>query len=99
MRRHAGHVVAVDQQAARIGSLEAGQQPQQRGLATARSAQQREQLAARDVQIDLVDGSDGAEALGQAFYPDDGVAHRPVFTVVHSRVRSRVCSGVPAVMV
>ena len=52
-----------------------------------------------DLEIDVVDGSDRAEAFGQAFNPDDGSAHRPVFTVVQSRVRSRVCSGVPAVMV
>ncbi len=103
MRRHAGHVLAVDQDAAGVGRLEAGQQAQQRGLAAARAAQQGEQLAAFDVEIDAVDGGDRAEALGDALRCGrSGVAahtHRPVLIVVHSRVRSRVCSALPAVMV
>ena len=55
MRRHAGHVLAVDQDAAGVGRLEARQHAQQRGLAAARAAQQGEQLAALDLEIDAVD--------------------------------------------
>ncbi len=47
--RHVGHVLAVDEQPAFVGRLEARQHAQQGGLAAARAAQQREQLAARDL--------------------------------------------------
>ena len=73
MRRHAGHVLAVDHQPAGVGRLEAGQQAQQGGLAAARAAQKREQLAAFDDEVDIVDGRDRAEAFGDAFDPDDGI--------------------------
>ena len=74
MRRHAGHVLAVDEEPAGIGRLEARQQAQQRGLAAARAAQQGKQLAAFDDEIDLVDGGDRAEALGEPFDADDRAA-------------------------
>ena len=73
VRRNAGHVLAVDLDAAGIGRLQPGQQAEQRGLAAARAAQQGEQLAAGDLEIDIVDGDDGAEALGRPFNPDDGL--------------------------
>jgi hypothetical protein len=47
-----------------VGRLEAREHAQQSGLAAARAAQQREQLAARDLEIDAVDRGDRAEALG-----------------------------------
>ena len=57
------------------GGLEPREHPQQCGLAAARSAQQREQLAARDLQIDAIDGGNRSEALADALYRDDGIAH------------------------
>ena len=51
MRRHARHVLAVDDHLAGVRGLEARQQAQQGGLAAARAAQQGEQLAARDLEI------------------------------------------------
>ena len=78
MGRHAGHVLAVDQDAAAIGRLEAGQQAQQGGLAAARAAQQREKLAALDLEIDACHGVDDTEALGQSLNFDDRVAHWPL---------------------
>jgi hypothetical protein len=74
VRRHAGHVLAVDDEPAGVGRLEACQQAQQRGLATARAAQKSKQLAAFDDEIDVVDGGDRAEALGDAFDADDRAA-------------------------
>ena len=41
--------------------LEAGQHAQQRGLAAARAAEQREELALEDVEADIVDGGEIAE--------------------------------------
>ncbi len=46
--------------------LEPGQHAQQRGLAAARAAEQAEQLAAIDLQRDVVDGDELAELLGDA---------------------------------
>ena len=79
--------------------VEAGQHAQQRGLAAARAAQQREQFAARNVEIDAGNGRHRAEALDDAFDPDDRVAHCPVLTDVQSRVRMRVCSALAALIV
>ena len=53
---------------------------------------------ALNIEIEGVNGHDRSEALAQAFDSDDRLAHRPVLTVVHSRVRSRTCSALPAVM-
>src|SRR3546814_695381 len=64
--RHAGHVLALQQDGALAGRLEAGQHAQQRGLAAARGAEQREELAPEDVEGDVVDGDEVAETLGDA---------------------------------
>ena len=59
--------LAADMDAARIRHLEARDHAQRRGLAAARRAQQREELAGRDVERHPVDGDDAAvEALGDA---------------------------------
>jgi hypothetical protein len=60
--RTSGDVAARELDAARVGQLEAGDQPQGRGLARARRTQQREELAAGDVERHRVDGGDVAEA-------------------------------------
>jgi hypothetical protein len=44
--------------------LETGQHPQQRGLAAARGAEQREELAVVDIQGEVIDGGEIAKALG-----------------------------------
>ena len=104
MRRHAGHVLAVDQDAAGVGRLEARQQAQQRGLAAARAAQQartarrarcRDRRRRRPTIAPKRLVAPSILTIGSLHWQ----AHRPVFTAVHSRVRSRVCSAVPAVMV
>jgi hypothetical protein len=52
----AARSLPVQQDAPAGGRLEARQHAQQRGLAAARRAQQREDLALGDVQADVVDG-------------------------------------------
>src|ERR1017187_41595 len=64
MRRHPAHVDVVEQDLARSGQLEAGDQAQRRGLAAARRPEQGEKLAAGNLQVNLVD-SYFREALGQ----------------------------------
>ena len=97
VRRHAGHVLAVDQDAARVGRLEARDHAQQRGLAAARAAQEGEQLAAPDVEIDAIDRGDRAEALGDPGDADDRrrrSSHRPVLpwsTAACARASARRC--------
>ena len=44
--------LSADQHAAAVGVVEAGDQPQQRGLAAAGGSEQREELAGADIEID-----------------------------------------------
>ena len=60
--RHAGDVLAVEEDPARVGLLEAGDQAQAGRLARARRPEQREELAVVDLEAHLVDGADVAEA-------------------------------------
>ena len=71
--RDVGHVDAVDQDPPGGGGLEARQHAQQRGLAAARSAQEREELALIDVQGDIVDRREIAEFLGDVLDLDIGL--------------------------
>ena len=61
--RHGGHVHAVDEDAAGRRLLEAGQHAQQRRLAAAGAAENREELAAMDVERHPVDRRDAVEQL------------------------------------
>ena len=56
--------LAGDDDVARGRALEAGDHAQRRRLAAARRAEQADDLARRDRQIDVVDGDEGAELLG-----------------------------------
>lgn len=67
---HRGGVLAGEQHAARVGRLQPGDDAQQRGLATARRPQQRHQLARLDVQRNVVERPELAEALGKIAYFD-----------------------------
>ena len=62
---------AVEQDAARGRPLEAGEHPQQRGLAAARRPEQREELALVDVERQVVDGGEVAEPLGDVLEAHD----------------------------
>jgi hypothetical protein len=70
--RHARHVGAFDDDAAFARHLEAGQHAQQRGLAAAGAAQQREQLARGDIEVDAGDRGNVTEALHDTVDADQG---------------------------
>ena len=56
-------VLALEEDLALVGALQAGDDPQQAGLARARRAQQRGQLAAREHQAHVVHGHEVPEPL------------------------------------
>ena len=62
-----GRVLAVEaRRCPASGDFEPGDDPQQRRLAGPRRPEQREQFAGLDVEVDVVDGDEAAEALGDA---------------------------------
>ena len=63
-RRQLVHAPAGDHDVARGRALEPGDHAQGRGLAAARRAEQADDLAGRDVEIDIVDRDERAELLG-----------------------------------
>ena len=64
--RHALDRLAEDLDMAGRRLLEAGDQAQAGRLARARRPEHGEELARRDVEVDAVDGADGAEMAGDA---------------------------------
>ena len=58
-----GGVLAMEEDVARIGHLQAGDDAEQRRLARARRPEQRHQLAGRDVEVEVVADDRRAEAL------------------------------------
>jgi hypothetical protein len=72
IRRRLGDVGAGDDDAALIGRLEPGNDPQRRRLAAARRAQQRIELARFDLQGNVIDGGDIPERLGYVFENEVG---------------------------
>ena len=103
VRRHAGHVLAVDQDAAARRasrsppacaagwSCRSPSRPAARRARRARSSRSTPSTATTAPKrlLTPVDADDRPSAFKSS----------PVLTVVHSRVRSRVCSALPAVMV
>jgi hypothetical protein len=70
MRRHLGHVRILDHDSSPARGRESGQHAQQRRLAAAGGADQREHLALVDLQVDAVDGREGTERLVDALDDD-----------------------------
>src|SRR3954452_917894 len=70
VRRGVGDVPPVEQHPALVGGVEARDRPQRRRLPAARRAQERQELAARDVQVEPVEGHHGAVPAGQPLQPD-----------------------------
>ena len=66
-RAMAERVLAVDPHFPGVGPVEPGDDPQQRGLARTRRAEQRQQFALADFQIDIVERREGAEFLDDVF--------------------------------
>ena len=71
LRPHPGRVDAVDHDRARVGLLQPGDDPEQRRLARAARPEQRGQRAALDLERDVVEGLEVAEALAHVL-DDDG---------------------------
>ena len=71
--RQAAHILAIDEDAPRGRRLEAGQHAQQGGLAAAGAAQQAEQLAPIDLDVDVVDRGELAEALEDPLHVNEGL--------------------------
>ena len=65
VRRRLGDVRVADDDAPRVGALEAGDHAQRRRLAAAGRAEQREELAAADLERDVVDGGHVVERLAE----------------------------------
>ena len=77
-------VLAVEQDAAFARRLEAGEHAQQRGLAAAGGAEQREEFALRNIEGKRLDRGDGAEALA-----DRLEAHQRCFSACAAGLRRR----------
>jgi len=78
VRRGAHHLDAAEAQAAGVRPGEAGEDHQQRGLARAGRAQQGQELAAGDVEVDAVERRGAAVALDEAADLDRQRAAAPV---------------------
>jgi hypothetical protein len=79
VRRDVGHVAAGEEHAPRVGRVEPGHQPEERGLAAARRAEEGEEFAGPDLQRDLAHAAHGAVGLADALERDraSGVAQAP----------------------
>ena len=84
--RLVGRVLAVKVDRALIGRLQPGDDAQQRGLARSRGAEQRHQLAARDVETHVVERDEVAERLAQVADLD---AHAAILSRSDVGVRER----------
>ena len=75
----AGDVLAADDDAAGVGVLEPREQAQRRGLAAARRAEQRDQLAGLQGQVEVVERDHGTVVPAQSLQPHlDGGPGRAV---------------------
>src|SRR5690606_26945692 len=70
--RDAPYILPVEHDAARGRLVEAGEHPEQGGLAAAGSAEKREEFLLVDRQREIVDGGKVAEALGDVLEGDEG---------------------------
>ncbi len=80
--RAARHFAVVDQNAAFARLLDAGGEPQQRGLAAAGASEQADDLAGLDIEREIAHGDDIAVAMGDAIVGEsgrDGGRHAPAF--------------------
>ncbi len=90
------HVLAVEQDAPRVGLRETGDHAQEGGLAAARGAQQREELVLDKVEVGGLHCRDLSETLGKALKRNDGRrAHgvtAPLFTRCAASTRVKLTS-------
>jgi hypothetical protein len=88
VRREGGDVLVAEADGARGGVLQSGDHPQRGGLAAARGAQQGEERALRDGQVQWVHGREGAVGLA-----DPGEADVAARLRVSHGSRSQVSRG------
>ena len=96
MRQHRRDVPAVEQDAALVRRLETGEHAQQRGLAAAARAEQREELAGADVERQPVDRAETAECLRHALDAQQRHVVRPAAAV--GRRRAATASSISAML-
>src|SRR5690606_898087 len=70
---HGGNVLALEEDAAGLGTHEARYGLERRGLARAIGAEQRDDLTALDLEVDALDGVDLAIGGGEALELEDDV--------------------------
>ena len=70
--RHAGQVLAGEQDAALRRNLEAGEDAQQRAFSTPGRPKQAEELALEDAEGEIIDGGDAAEMFADVLEADQG---------------------------
>ena len=90
-----GHHLVAEADGARLGLEEAGDQPEQGGLAAAGRAEHRRDRALRDGQVHAVDGHHGAERPGHAV--EVQAAHGAILSEGAARVAcrpSRIVAGI-----
>ena len=86
-----GHRRAVDRDTAGLQGLEAGREPQQRGLAASRRPEQAYELAGLDADADVIDRDRRAEAMGDVGEFES--AHRGFEGCATARRRRQVEAG------
>ena len=84
----AQRILAVDPHFAGIRPVEAGDDPQQRGLARTGRTEQRQQFALADLQVDIVERGERAELLDDVPDFNGHVVSSPAGFVASSRRRS-----------
>ena len=75
-------VLAVDDDPARVGAVEAGDEPQRRRLAAARRPEQREELALAELDLDAVERLHGAEVAVEVLQFEVGHQRAPAITAL-----------------
>ena len=85
--RHAGHLLAVHQDAAGVGDLEPGQAAQERRLAAAARAEERHDRAALDLEREVAQHLALAEPLGEILDPQKS---RGQSKISHQRLLPRI---------
>ncbi len=89
VRRHAGDVLALQQEAALAWCFEAGEHPEKRGLAATGRPEQREELSLVDIEAQVVDGDEIAEPLRNVLELDERFRRR----IIPRRERAFYRSG------
>src|SRR5205814_257555 len=94
--RRAGHVLAVDDDRAGVGPVEAGHEPQRGRLAAARRPEQREELALLELEVDRVERDDRPE--GPTDLSELEVRHQWVAATCMGRTRRpRPSTRIPSI--